>query len=144
MGGPQSFLFSLGLGLDWGTSQMAAPFCHPPTPGTQPRFLAFLKLLPIFLISLCLLVSPFFQACPPLIVFSANKSKDPFYFKGIPDDHSGETKLKALSMGWSRAARLPKELSPCLCSPNSGLSMVFSSLSVELRCQASTLGQALC
>ena len=64
LGGPQSFL--LGLELLWTTSHTAAPFCHPPTPWSQPRVLAFLKLLPMFLLSQYLLVSlvPFSKLVP--------------------------------------------------------------------------------
>ena len=99
LGGPQSFL--LGLELRWTTSHTAATFCHPPTPRTQPRVLAFLKLLPIFLVSQYLLVSPDpFSNRPLPIVFSANTPKTPFVLRAF----LLITKLKALSVEWSRAA----------------------------------------
>lgn len=38
----------IGLGLPWGTSQRAVPFCHPSTPGTQSMFHIFLTFLLFF------------------------------------------------------------------------------------------------
>lgn len=129
MGGPQSFL--LDLELRWTTSHTAASFCHPPTPRTQPRVLAFLKLLPIFLVSQYLLVSPDpFSNRPLPIVFSANTPKTPFVLRAF----LLITKLKSLIHRMKQSCLgFQRNFPPCLRSPSSGLPMVFSSLSVEIK-----------